>query len=167
MAATCIASIEVFGFHPKLLLAAGPHRVVDMSGIELRDAFRVELADGSVGWGEARPDGGVPHADPHKWDFLVGRNAAALLQGNEPNAGGNANGNAGLFCALYDAVARHLGVPVWQLLGARKVRDWVPCAAWTRPAAPEDFAEEILRAVGQGYMAMKMHTSPHFCMFAQ
>ena len=60
--------------------------------------------------------------------------------------------------ALYDAVATHLGVPIYSLLG-EKHRDWIPCAAWTRPASPADLKVELRRAVEQGYMALKMHTS--------
>ena len=75
-------------------------------------------------------------------------------------------GNGGLFTALYDAVATHLGVPIYSLLG-EKHRDWVPCAAWTRPASPADLKVELRRAVDQGYMALKMHTSPHFDLLQQ
>lgn len=32
-----IASIDVFATRPTLLLAAGPHRSIDMTGIEMRD----------------------------------------------------------------------------------------------------------------------------------
>ena len=55
MAPTTIASVEVFAFHPKL--HGGDRRAVDMAGIELRDAFKVVLESGVVGWGEARRPG--------------------------------------------------------------------------------------------------------------
>ena len=105
MPPTSIASVEVFAFHPKL--HGGDRRAVDMAGIELRDAFKVVLESGVVGWGEARPDGGAPHAGPAQYDFLVGRNAADLLRTNEPNVGGNANGNPRPALAASPPFTRH------------------------------------------------------------
>jgi len=40
-------------------------------------------------------------------------------------------------------------------------------AAWTRYAAPEQFAAEIQRAVAQGYRVFKMHTCSHHDVFGQ
>ena len=44
---------------------------------------------------------------------------------------------------------------------------WVPCCAWTRPASPDDFAADILRAVDEGYTTLKMHTASHFDVITQ
>ena len=38
--------------------------------------------------------------------------------------------------------------------GYTKVRDWVQCAAWTRPASPQDFADDVARAAADGYRVM-------------
>lgn len=63
-------------------------------------------------------------------------------------------------------MGKHLQVPVHALLG-RKLRDHVPVAAWTPPCSPEDFAADVQRAVDDGYMAMKMHTSPFYDVIEQ
>ena len=47
--------------------------------------------------------------------------------------GGNLN--PGLMGALYDAMGKAIEEPAYKLFG-QKVRDRVPVAAWTRPAAP-------------------------------
>ena len=89
----------------------------------------------------------------------MGRNASELLLSDEVS-------DAGLLTALYDCVGTALGVPVHRLLG-QKVRDWVPCAAWTRPATPAEFQADIQRAVDEGYMTFKIHTSEMFDVFEQ
>ncbi|GIS64801.1 MAG: hypothetical protein CM1200mP3_10490 [Chloroflexota bacterium] len=61
--------------------------------------------------------------------------------------------------ALYDVMGKHLGVPAYKLMG-QKQRDVVTVAAWTRPAPPETFREEIKRAVSDGYNIFKMHPFP-------
>ena len=60
--------------------------------------------------------------------------------------------------ALYDAMGKAIEEPAYKLFG-QKVRDRVPVAAWTRPAAPEDFASEIQRAAQEGYTIFKMHSA--------
>ena len=66
--------------------------------------------------------------------------------------------NPGLCGALYDVMGKYLGVPAYKLMG-QKVRDGVAVAAWTRPAAPAQFREEVQRAIAQGYTIFKMHTA--------
>lgn len=153
--AVIIEAVEIFPFYPRLKAA---HRPVDMYGIDHRDAFKVTAAGGHVGWGESRPRPWA-HVEPTKYDHLVGRNASELLLSNEIE-------DVGLLTALYDLVATHLGVPVHKLLG-QKVRDWVPCAAWTRPCTPAEFRSEIQRAADEGYMTFKIHTSAIFDVFEQ
>jgi L-alanine-DL-glutamate epimerase-like enolase superfamily enzyme len=49
----------------------------------------------------------------------------------------------------------------------QKVRDRVSVAAWTRPAAPDEFAKEIRRAVDQGYRVFKMHSCDYHDVIEQ
>ena len=124
-------------------------------------------SSGTVGWGESR--GGPPQ--PGSYDHLIGRSLAESVHfapdkpAQLPHPG-NRNHDAGLECALNDALGKHLQVPVHALLG-RKLRDWVPVAAWTRPCSAEDFGRDVQRAVDEGYMAMKMHSSPYYDIFEQ
>ena len=63
-------------------------------------------------------------------------------------------------------MGKYLEQPAYKLIG-QKVRDRIPVAAWTRPASPQDFADEIQRASKDGYRIFKMHTCPHHCVIEQ
>jgi L-alanine-DL-glutamate epimerase-like enolase superfamily enzyme len=58
--------------------------------------------------------------------------------------------------ALYDLMGKYLGLPAWKLLG-RKVRDWIPVAAWTVSQPPKDMAEEVRNIARRGYRWLKYH----------
>ena len=88
---------------------------------------------------------------------LIGRNPFDFI---------NANLNMGLSGALYDVMGKYLEVPAYKLMGQR-VRSWIPVAAWTRPASPEAFRDEIQRAVAEGYTIFKMHTCAHHDVIEQ
>jgi galactonate dehydratase len=147
-----IAEVEVIPVYPKLAQRYA-HRHADYYTIDHRDFFKVTGSDGTVGWGEtrARP---ATHLDPETYKDLAGRNPFEVV--HSPSI------NSGLCTALYDLIGKHVGLPVHALLGGDKVRDWVPCAAWTRPASPADFQADVQRAADEGYMVFKMHTASHF-----
>jgi len=63
-------------------------------------------------------------------------------------------------------MGKFLEVPVHQLLGPQ-VRQNVTVAAWTRPASPQQFRDEIRRAAGQGYSTFKMHSCAYHDVFEQ
>jgi galactonate dehydratase len=61
--------------------------------------------------------------------------------------------------ALWDIKGKHLGVPVYELLGGR-VHERIRAYAngWSfRCAAPDDFAREARRVVDDGYAALKLY----------
>lgn len=114
--------------------------------------YRVELADGTVGWGESMHD----HAA--HGPALVGRNAAGVM--NDSHVG------FGFQMAAIDAVGRACGVPAWQLLGNKR-RARVPIAWWDIDMPPEDLAAEMAEAVRRGYTSAKLKPRPWRDLLAQ
>ena len=58
--------------------------------------------------------------------------------------------------AMYDLMGKYLGLPAWRLIGP-KVRDHIPVAAWTVSQPPQQMADEVRQAAGQGYRWLKYH----------
>jgi L-alanine-DL-glutamate epimerase-like enolase superfamily enzyme len=88
----------------------------------------------------------------------LGRNALELLWDDSLGAG--------LQIALFDAVARAAGVPVYRLLG-RPVRSKVPLSWWNIDMPPEDMAAECAEAYRLGYLAYKTKGRPWFDLWSQ
>ena len=152
-----ITSIEVIPIYPRLAQRYD-NRKVDLYGIDHRTVFKVETDAGIVGYGDQRVrPGGQP--DPDIATSLIGRNPFDFINNN-------LSYGSALNCALYDVMGKYLEVPVYKLIG-QKVRDAVPVAAWTRPAAPETFRDEISRAADQGYTIFKMHTCDYHDVMEQ
>ncbi|MAE60471.1 MAG: hypothetical protein CMJ49_03840 [Planctomycetaceae bacterium] len=150
-----VTKIDVLPIYPKLA-ARYAHRMVDLFGINYRTVYRVETDNGLVGYGDqrVRPGGqpGLKSAERY-----VGCDPCDFIKGGEATA---------LTGAMYDVMGKYLDVPAHKLMGP-KVRDEVKVAAWTRPATPEVFRDEILRAAGQGYTVFKMHTSMYHDVYEQ
>ena len=165
--AETVVDIEIFAITPRIA-ARYAHRAADYHGLDQRTCYKVTTSSGEIGWGESR---GSPELAGQGHDVygprvgayhhLLGMGLVEAIR-NVPAAPrqiaelwprGNRNHDAGMECALYDALGKHLKVPVHALLG-RKLRDWVPVAAWTTPCAPADFQADVQRAVDDGYMAM-------------
>ena len=105
--------------------------------------YRVELANGVVGYGE--------HLNgPDDVTEFIGQNAVAGLVQIR---------HAGVQMALYDAVGKALGVPAHELMG-RQVRDKVPFAYWSCELSPENWAEQAQKAAGLGYRVYKFKCRP-------
>ena len=150
-----IKDIKVIPIYPKLAKRY-QHRQVDLYGIDHRTIFRVEADNGLVGYGDQRVrPGGQPTQS--SVDPLVGQNPFDYI---------NQNLASGLSGALYDLMGKYLEIPAYKLMG-QKVRDQIPVAAWTRPASPEHFRGEILRAVDEGYTIFKMHTCTYHDVIEQ
>ena len=111
--------------------------------------FRIELDDGTVGYG----DGGGGNVDS-----LVGRNPFALLRDDSIGFGPQV--------ALYDAVGRATGTPAHALLGL-KLRDRCPISWWDIDMPPEDWAAEAKESVKRGHTCIKLKARPWFDIIEQ
>ena len=152
-----ITNIEVIPIYPRLAKRY-ENRKVDLYGIDHRTVFKVETDAGIVGYGDQRVrPGGQP--DPAIAASLIGRNPFDFINNHLPYG-------SALNCALYDVMGKYLEVPVYKLIG-QKVRDAVSVAAWTRPASPETFRDEISRAADQGYTIFKIHTCDYHDVMEQ
>ena len=105
--------------------------------------YRVELEDGTVGYGDAM-------GAPTDVSAFVGRNAVAGLSDIK---------HGGVQMACYDAVGKTLGLPAHALMG-RQVRQQVPFAYWTIDLPPDVFAQQAKYAVSLGYQMYKFKCRP-------
>lgn len=129
--------------------------------------IRVELADGSSGWGECsaltRPTYTGEYA-AGAWIVLAGELVPALLGGADPVVVGHPMAAAGLAAALTDARLRRGGRRLVVDLGARHGRplDAVP---WTgvvgRHPAVADTVGEVDALRGSGASMVKLKVTPH------
>jgi L-alanine-DL-glutamate epimerase-like enolase superfamily enzyme len=117
------------------------------------EIFSVKLKSGEVGHGEtllyytygATEDDDVKRAQ--------GKNAVQIMWDDELGAG--------LQMAIFDAVAKTCGVPVYALLGRQLVKE-TPVAWWNIDTSPEDMVLECKEAHKQGYLAYKTKGRPWF-----
>ena len=152
-----ITDVEVIPIYPRLA-SRYESRKSDLYGIDARTVFKVHTDAGLIGYGDQRVrPWGQPEPDSAK--HLIGRSPFDFLNNN-------LSLRSALNVALYDVMGKFLEVPVHKLLG-QKVRNAVTVAAWTRPASPEVFRDEISRAVEQGYTTFKMHTCDYHDVFEQ
>ncbi|NKB70737.1 MAG: enolase [Candidatus Latescibacteria bacterium] len=106
--------------------------------------FRLELEDGTVGYGDNHGGGGPV-------DHLVGQNALALAYQDSVGYGPQ--------LALFDAIGKAAGVPVYQLLGT-KVRDRCPVSWWDIDMPAQDWAAEARESIKRGYTCIKLKARP-------
>ncbi|CAE7226487.1 unnamed protein product [Rhizoctonia solani] len=146
---SAITKVEVFRVPPRWLFV------------------RVEVADGTVGWGEGTLEG---HTEAVEGAFLelkerfMGWDAdniediwshayrARFYRGGEVLM----SALAGLDIALWDIKGKRLGVPVWQLLGG-KVRDRCKVYGWIGGDKPSDVVNGAKARKEQGFTAVKMN----------
>ena len=152
-----ITDVEIIPIYPRLARRYET-RKTDLYGIDARTVFKVTTDNGITGYGDQRVRP-FSQPDPGKYKHLAGSNPFDYINNLQPF-------DSGLNCALYDVMGKHLDVPAHKLMG-EKLRDWVPVAAWTRPASPLHFQQEIQRAASEGYRVFKMHTSSYFDVFEQ
>ena len=105
--------------------------------------YRVELDDGSVGYGDGASGGDL--------ERLNGANPLAVMQDDGLGQG--------LQMAVIDAVGRATGTPAHALIGTR-VRDRCPISWWDIDMSPADWALEAKESVARGYTCFKMKARP-------
>jgi muconate cycloisomerase len=135
---------------------------------------RARLTDGSIGWGEAQPiktwggDDGSRYGETPKTtvavihDFLVPalketdvRQLEAVHTAMNRTLRGYPYAKAAVEVALMDALARGLGVPVYQLLGGR-VRDKVELAHSIGLMEIDEAVAEAAQVIKEGITTLKI-----------
>lgn len=117
------------------------------------------IADnGLVGLGEPRRgDLGGPLRE--QADMLIGKSIVELPLGNLPLPHGDDYESYIVYeafeMAWYDLLGKHLGVPVWHLLGGKRI-DRVPIDCWMGRCMPEETGERAQKAKALGFRGVKM-----------
>ncbi|HEY6738228.1 MAG TPA: galactonate dehydratase [Actinopolymorphaceae bacterium] len=130
---------------------------------------RVDVDDGSRGWGEAivpKRRRAVTGAIQDLAENIIGSDADRVEElWQRMRRGGFfrdgpvlATATAAIEHALWDAKARTLGVPVHQMLGGR-VREYVPVYAWIAGDRPESVVADARIRWEQGFCAVKMNAT--------
>lgn len=123
------------------------------SGRNIFDIFEVELGSGTVGYGEQMINYTWSKSTEEDVRSVEGRNAHRVMW--ESSLG------AGLQMALFDAVARHQGVPLYSLFG-EKLRESVSLSWWAIDMPASDWVTEAERAVERGYDSLKLKARPWY-----
>ncbi|MEX2601075.1 MAG: enolase C-terminal domain-like protein [Balneolaceae bacterium] len=111
--------------------------------IQYRGIYILRMGNGLTGYGESWKSA----PDRESFRGYIGQTLFDVL---------NHTNNAALNMAVHDVIGKHLGVPVWKLIGP-KIRSWVPVAAWTASQPPEAMAKEVIHASQKGYRWLKYH----------
>jgi muconate cycloisomerase len=114
--------------------------------------LQLRLADGTVGWGEFYRD--------HNWitiqgvvDGLLGRSIDDLALQDLPIP--LSREYDGFECAIWDASAKSLGVPLHKMLGGA-VRDSVKVGSWSSYRVPSEMGALARKYQEQGYDCIKL-----------
>ncbi|MFB6245903.1 MAG: enolase C-terminal domain-like protein [Candidatus Nanohaloarchaea archaeon] len=111
---------------------------------------RVEMEDGTVGYGEELP-------------FQTWQNTRqqmiSLVEGKNPVEFMNRDIGAGLRMAILDAMGKKTGSPIHRLLGTQK-REEVDMAWWLPDMDLESYREGIENGVENGYSTVKIKARP-------
>ena len=151
-----ITDIEMTRIYPRLIGGSDEQtaRLHQQRGIGGQLVYKITTDNGIVGYGEHRWKEQTPPLS--SVEPLIGRDPFDFINNTfHPSLGG----------ALYDVMGKHLEVPAYKLMG-RKLRDAVTVCAWTPSgSSPTAYAEQVARAVKQGYMVFKIHTSATYDVF--
>ena len=114
--------------------------------------------NGLVGLGEPRR-GDLYGPLKQYAELMVGKSIVDLPIGNLPLPHGTAYESYIIYeayeMAWLDLLGKHLGVPVWHLLGGKLI-DRIPVDYWMGRADPEDTALRTAKAVEMGFRGVKM-----------
>ena len=141
-----ITNIEVFTIRPPLAkrYRDNPAR----NGHEHRVAAKVTTDVGIVGYGDF--DGEAP-PPIEAFDPLIDTDPFDYIGSNLYPA---------VVMAMYDIMGKYLEVPAYKLIG-QKVRDSISSAAWCWGGpTDQELADDVIRAVNDGYTIFKIHTKP-------
>jgi len=132
--------------------------------------LKVETADGTAGWGEPVVEGrskSVRAAVEELMDgYMLGKDPADIERHwQRLYRGGFYRGGpvlmsaiAGIDQALWDIKGKHLGVPVYELLGG-KARDRIRIYSWIGGDDPSDVGDAAAERVDAGFTALKMNAT--------
>ena len=114
--------------------------------------------DGTIGLGEPRR-GDLYEPLKRYAEIIVGKTLPELPVGNLPLPHGDDYESYIIYeafeMAWLDLLGKHLGVPVWHLLGGKLI-DRVPVDYWMGRASPEDTARRTEKALALGFHGVKM-----------
>jgi muconate cycloisomerase len=114
--------------------------------------------DGTVGLGEPRR-GDLGEPLQRYAEQIKGRTLVDLPIGNLPLPHGDDYASYIIYeafeMAWFDLLGKHLGVPVWHLLGGKQI-DRIPIDYWMGRATPDDTARRAARAKELGFHGVKM-----------
>lgn len=114
--------------------------------------------DGTIGWGEPRR-GDLREPLTKCAEMIIGKTLPELPVGNLPLPHADDYESYIIYeafeMAWLDLLGKHLGLPVWHLLGGKLI-DRVPIDYWMGRASPEDTARRTQKAVELGFRGVKM-----------
>jgi galactonate dehydratase len=131
--------------------------------------LKITTDSGIAGWGEPVVEGRaatVQTAVEEMSEYLLGKDPAriediwqVLYRGGFYRGGPIlSSAISGIDQALWDIKGKHLGVPVYELLGGA-VREKVRVYSWIGGDKPENIAEAARERVAAGYTALKMNAT--------
>ncbi|MCB2007203.1 MAG: galactonate dehydratase [Burkholderiaceae bacterium] len=135
---------------------------------------KIETDEGISGWGEAVVEGRARTVETAVHEFtrdLIGQDAARindlwqLMYRSNFYRGGPIlmSAIAGIDQALWDIKGKHLGVPVYELLGGR-VRDRMKVYSWVGGDRPGDIVEGMQKLMEGGFDTFKLNGTEEMAM---
>src|SRR3954466_9108476 len=159
--------IRDYVLHPSVMRKEDPDWRMALGANPTTEGVILRIADeqGNEGFGYASATphmGAIRSALETQLEFLrlrvVGRDAdeiESICVGLDQAMGGAQQAKAAIDCALYDLLARRLGLPLYQLFGG-KARDRVPIWRILAIKKPQEMAANAQKLVNQGYRYLKI-----------
>ena len=97
----------------------------------------------------------------YPWGAVTDESVSRAIGGTATELMWDDSLGSGLQMALFDAVAKALGTPIYQLLGNR-VRDQAHISWWSLEMPVEDWLSECREAIAGGYTSYKVKARPWF-----